>query len=75
VQHFPSIAIGEDDHSYADHMTMLEVEHAKIVPDARNVAELMAKTFMKRRKEIEEQPQKVADLLRKYPFLKRLDIV
>jgi len=52
VQRFPSIAIGEDDHSYADHMTMLEVEHAKIVPDARNVAELMAKTFMKRRKEI-----------------------
>ena len=73
--HRPSIAIGEDDYSYTQHMKKLEEEYAKIIPDNKNVAELMAKTFAMRRKEIEEQPQKVSESLKKYPFLKSLDIV
>ena len=71
----PKIVLSEDNASYQRHIKMLQLESQKTSPDKRTIANLMSLTYPFRRQEILEKGMEIANILKIYPPLKKIDQV
>ena len=71
----PLIPEGEDEHSNARNLKMLQSEEKKINPNRQTIRVLMERTFAFRRLDILRQPCSIQEVLKKYPSLRRIEQV
>ena len=71
----PVLPVGEDEYSYKRHMQLLKHEEGKVSPDMHVINSLMTKTYALRRQKILKEQQRVKELLKDCPSLKRCNQV
>ena len=61
--------VGEDEHSYLENVTYLQIEAKKVNPDEFKIKSLMNKTFATRRDKIIKKNKHVAIIIKAFPCL------
>ena len=75
VAQVPPIPVGEDEHSNKRNQKMLLSEEKKINPNKQTISILMERTFAFRRKDLTDCAYPIAEILKIYPSLRRIDQV